>query len=88
MKFKSSFKLRKVAGENIVMVYGEESKKYSGVIMLNESSAFLWNEIEKNQSDKEQLVLALKNEYNIDEQTALNGVNKFIDLITKHEFLD
>ncbi|MEE1186575.1 MAG: PqqD family protein [Acutalibacteraceae bacterium] len=88
MKIKSSFKLRKAAGENIVMVYGEEAKKYSGVIILNDTSAFLWSEIESKQSDKDALIKALKDEYNIDDDTAAKGVEKFINLITEQGFLE
>lgn len=88
MKIKPCYRLRTVAGEHIVMVLGEASKQFNGVIMLNDTSAFLWRQIEQQDRSKEQLVQALLQEYDVDQETAQRGVDKFISLLTQHQFIE
>ena len=42
MKIKNGFVLRVVGGESVVVPVGEMSKKFHGMINLNETGAFLW----------------------------------------------
>ena len=43
MKIKNGFVVRSVGGENVVVPVGEMSKKFHGMINLNETGALLWN---------------------------------------------
>ena len=88
MKIKSCYRLRDVAGEHIVMALGEASKQFNGLIMLNDTSAFLWQQIENKDCSKEQLIHALLEEYEVDEETAKKGVEKFIVLLTQNHFVE
>lgn len=77
MKIKEGFKLRKVAGNYIVIATGKASREFNGMINLNEVGAFLWQCLEKN-STKEQLVQALLNEYDVSEEIAIKDVDAFV----------
>ena len=58
MKIKQGFMLREVAGNYVVVAVGEASKKFNGVINLNESGAFIWK---KSQSIVQYLLYIIKN---------------------------
>ena len=49
MKTKIGFNLRQICGENVIIAEGEENIDFSNIISMNESSAYLW----KNIQDKE-----------------------------------
>ena len=45
MKAKNGFNLRTVCGENILVAEGEENIDFSNIISMNESSAYLWQNV-------------------------------------------
>ena len=80
MKIKKGFISRKVAGSNVVVATGEQSKVFNGIIKLNESGLVLWNKLVVG-ADKEQLVSALLDEYDIDRAVAEADVDKFVGVL-------
>ena len=71
MKAKPGFNLRVVCGENIIVAEGEENIDFSNIISMNESSAYLWQNIQGKEFTHEDLVGLLTQEYEVDEATAL-----------------
>lgn len=45
MKAKKGFKLRNVCGEHVIVAEGIDNVDFTNIISMNESSAYLWNEI-------------------------------------------
>ena len=82
MKIKDGFMLREVAGSFIVVAVGEAVKNFNGIINLNETGAFLWKLLEKG-ATKEELTAKLLEEYDVDEKTAENDVNTFINKLSE-----
>lgn len=80
MKAKSGFNLRTVCGENIIVAEGEENIDFSNIISMNESSAYLWKNIQGKEFTHEDLVKLLTEEYEVDEATALKDVKALTDL--------
>lgn len=80
MKRKDEFVMRKVGEHWVIVAVGEESKKFNGMIRVNESGAFLFRQLEQEMT-KEELAQALMKEYEIDEETAIKGVEKFLDAV-------
>lgn len=80
MKIKSSYKLRTVAGENMVVNVGNDPDTFNGVIMLNDTGAFLWKLLEKG-AESDEMIASLISEYKIDEATAAEAVNNFMESI-------
>jgi len=80
MKIKKGFILREVAGNYIVVSIGEMAKQFNGVINLNQTGAFMWKELEKG-GDKESLITALLNEYDVDRERAEKDAQRFIDTL-------
>ena len=71
MKAKPGFNLRTVCGEQIIVAEGKENIDFSNIISMNESSAYLWNNIQQKEFTAEDLAALLVKEYEVDEETAL-----------------
>ncbi len=71
MKAKPGFNIRNVCGENIIVAEGKENMDFSNIISMNESSAFLWNEIQGKDFSIEDLAKMLTDNYQIDKNTPL-----------------
>ena len=80
MKAKPGFNLRVVCGENIIVAEGEENIDFSNIIGMNESSAYLWQNIQGKEFTHEDLVGLLTQEYEVDEATALKDVKALTEL--------
>ena len=77
MKIKENFTLRHIADEYIVMPTGSSIANFDGAIALNEVSAFIFEKL-TNPMSKDDLVIALLNEYNVDKETATKDIDALI----------
>ena len=82
MKIKSTYQLREVAGEHMVVSTSSDNNGFNGVIMLNGTGAFLWKLLEKG-AERDELIAEILKEYEVDESTAAIGVDDFISDIEK-----
>lgn len=87
MKIKEGFVLRKIADTYVVVAVGEATKNFKGMITLNETGGFLWEELSKGASAGD-LEKALLSEYDIDENTAKCDVEKFIKSVNEAGFVE
>lgn len=72
MKAKTGFNLRTVCGENIIVAEGKENIDFSNIISMNESSAYLWKQVQSMDSfTNEDLARLLTEEYEVDLDTAM-----------------
>lgn len=78
MKTKKGFNLRQVCGENVIVAEGAENIDFSSIISMNESSAYLWNNIHGKEFDKNDLVELLTQEYDVDADTAAKDVEALV----------
>lgn len=75
MKVKNGFNLREVCGENIIVAEGDENIDFSNIISMNESSAYLWQEVQKlDNFTIDTLTQLLCEQYEIDEAIAKKDV--------------
>ena len=87
MKIKKGFILRKVGGESVVVPVGEMSKKFHGMINLNETGSFLW-EFFTAEHTVEEGIQALLAEYEVTEELAKNDVERFVETLTANGFAE
>ena len=80
MKIKDSFILRKVAGSNVVLPMGASSAKFSGMLNLNETGVFLWENLKKDISEDD-LVNTMLSEYNVGADQAREDVKDFLNTL-------
>ena len=87
MKIKSGFVVRTVGGESVVVPVGEMSKKFHGMINLNETGAFLWA-FYSTEHTVEDGVNALLAEYEVEKEVAQADVEAFVSTITENGFAE
>lgn len=87
MKIKKGYNFRTIAGENIVIPLGVESRKNHGIFKLNEEGAKLF-ELFKNGAEIDDAVKLLVENYSVSEQQARDDVNGFVELIKQYDMFE
>lgn len=87
MKIKSGFIIREVAGNFVVVAVGERVKTFNGGINLNETGAFIFNQLEK-ETTKEKIIENMLNEYEVDMETANADIEYFINKLKEAGLLE
>ncbi len=77
MKVKTGFALHTLGNEYVVVPVGERTKDFHGMVRMNKSGAFLWEQM-KGDFTKENLVNALLDHYEITNEVAEKTVETFI----------
>ena len=78
MKRNPDFLLREVAGTIVVVPVGAAAASFPGMITMNATGAFLWEQLEKAQT-VETLTAALLENYEVTEEKAREDVVAFVE---------
>lgn len=87
MKIKDGFILRNVAGNNVVVPIGQATIDFNGMISLNDTGAFIFEQM-LNEITRDELVRAVINEYGIDGELAQKDVDAFIEKIKGEDLFE
>lgn len=79
MKIKEGFKLRNICDTNVIVAQGLENINFSKIINLNDSAAWLWNQVENKEFTVEELASLLVSHYDVDEKTAMKDAEALSD---------
>ena len=85
MKIRDGFILRQVAGKTVALAT-EGDVDLNKMITLNGTAAFLWEQMTTD-TNEDALVAALLKEYDVDEMTARNSVQRFVGKLRDNGFL-
>ena len=78
MKRNSNFLLRQVAGSRVLVPVGAATKRFPGMIRVNDTGCYLWELLEKEQT-RETLTEALVAHYEVTREQASRDVDAFVD---------
>lgn len=87
MKIKDGFILRKVAGSFVAVAVGEQAVNFNAMVTTNETGAFLWEKL-KNDTTEEELLKAITDEYDVDEETAKADISDFLQKLRDGDLLN
>ncbi len=87
MKIRNGFVLRSVVDEYMVMPTGENIEKYDGAVVMNEVSAFVFQQLEHGIS-RDDLLTAVMNEFDVDEATAAADLDELLTQFGKMGLLE
>lgn len=87
MRLQKGLILRYVDGMPIVVPLGEAAVSFNGMIRLNESGALLWKKLDEG-ADREMLVAALEEAYNVSTVQAEADVDAFLAPLLAAGFLE
>ena len=80
MKIIGEYSVRDIAGENVVVPIGETVLKSNILAVLNETGKIFWEMLQKD-STEEEIVRAVCDEYEIDEETVKNDLAEFVEYL-------
>lgn len=86
MKIKEGFILKEMAGSWVVVPLGEKLVNFEMMMTLNETGAFLWEQLKEDKTE-EDLVAALLAEYNVEKEVAAKDVSEFVQKLKEKEVL-
>lgn len=86
MKIVKEFILREIAGECVLVPTGDTSQELNGMISINDTARFMWENVEKVNSFEE-LVACVMDEYDVEEETAKNDAASFVNDLLKYGFM-
>lgn len=78
MNKKEEFIVRHIGDDFVMMPIGQTALKFNGLIMANEVSAFIWENLDKV-SDANEMSLLICEDFNVDYETALHDVKELFD---------
>lgn len=84
MKIDPKLTLRKVANENMVMLLGNKPGDKSQMLVLNNASSLLWNELHGKDFSQEDVVRLLLNHYIVSEEQARTDARRWTDTLRRH----
>ena len=87
MHISKNFIMRTIAGENVIVPIGDEASRFQGLITVNESGAFLWKLLQNENTSKESIKQAFREEYGVDVKTADNDVEEFLHILRMRKIL-
>ncbi len=87
MKLKTGFILHQVGEEYIVVAVEERTKEFCGMIKLNRTAAFLWEQM-KEEFTKEDLTNALLEKYDVSKEKAKCEVDSFLDMLLQAKVIE
>ncbi len=71
MKIKQGFDLRDICGEKVIVAAGLQNIDFSQIISLNETAAYLWENLSPEGFTVEDMAALLTKEYEVSEEVAL-----------------
>lgn len=81
MKQNSNFLLRTVADSLVLVPVGEATEKFPGMISMNATGAFLWEQLADDQTEAS-LTQALLDKYEVSEEKARQDVQGFLKTLS------
>lgn len=88
MRINPEYKVREIAGENVVILQGEYGADMTRIITLNESALLLWNELLGREFTAKDAADVLIKSYDVEEMTALRDAQLWIDKLSECKLLD
>jgi hypothetical protein len=88
MKIKDGYKIRKIAGENIIVSVGALDVNLTKVISLNDTSVWLWEQLLGKEFDAATVAGLLTENYEIAGDRATADSKAWIEALEKAELIN
>ena len=87
MKIKEGFVIRNVMGNNVVIATGAASKKFHGMVKLNDTAAEIWGYISSGM-DSETICKTMLEKYEVDETLLRADIEKTVKTLIEQGFIE
>lgn len=82
---KPGFEIQEVCGNYVLLGMGEENIDFSKVIVLNETSKFLWDKMKEGKNTIASLVESITEEYEVEKDVAQQDIEKIVNKFIEAE---
>lgn len=83
MKFKEGYKVRSIAGENVIIKQGRFGADMTRVISLNQTSMLLWEQLQGREFEADDVVKILTDNYDVEAEVAAADAAKWIEKLNE-----
>lgn len=87
MKINPIYKVRKVAGENIILLQGKNDGDMTRVVAFNNSALLMWDSLQGKDFTVEDAKAVLLDNFDVEEQVALADAQKWIETLRENGLL-
>lgn len=87
MKINPIYKVRKVAGENIILLQGKTSGDMTRVVAFNDSALLMWDALMGKDFTVADAVAVLMESYEVEETVATADAHKWVDTLRENGLL-
>ena len=88
MRIKQEYKVRNIAGENVVIMQGHHGADLTRIISLNDSALLLWEVLSGKDFSVEDAAEVLVQNYEVEATTAAVDAQKWIDKLAECQLLE
>ena len=88
MKLKEGFTIRQLCGEHIVVGEGLSQVNFNKMLSMNDSAAYLWEQVYGKEFSLDDLVTLLTDRYEVSAEQALEDVKKMVAVWQEHGVLE
>lgn len=88
MKLKTDYKIRKIAGESVIVRMGAQNVKMTSIISFNATSEWLWEQLQGEEFDVEKVADLLTAEYEVEREVALVDAAKWVEMLRKADLVN
>ena len=86
LKTSPNYVYRTIAGQHVLVSIGEGLADFRGYVQLNETAAFLWEQLQQGRT-REELLQALVDTYEVDEATAARDLDNCLEFLSSKGML-
>lgn len=83
MKIVKEFIVREIAGETVLVPTGATAQEFNGMLSMTDTARFIWERLERVEN-LDEMVQAVLDAYDIDENTARQDVIGFVQALLQH----
>jgi len=87
MKIKENLVLRRIGSEYVIIVPGKDTVDMTKVYSLNETSAWIWEQLKNEDFTIEQVVELVMQYYEVDQDRAMCDLQTFFALLSAEELI-
>ncbi len=88
MKLKNNYKIRKIAGESVIVRMGSQNVNMTTIISLNPTSEWLWEQLQDEEFDADKVADLLTAEYEVEREVALIDAAKWVEMLQQAELVN
>lgn len=78
MRIKQEYKVREIAGENVVIMQGRQGADMTQIITLNDSALVLWNALQGQEFTSEDAARVLVQNFEVESAVALRDAESWV----------